>query len=192
MTRKGFFYNEENCTGCRACQVACCDKNDLGDGVTFRRVGTYEVGTYPNARAFHFSASCNHCENPACVEVCPNGATFIDETDGTVQHDDSKCIGCQYCVNACPYGVPTYLEDVKLTHKCDGCYDLRVAGEQPACVAICPMRAIEFDDIDKLRAAHPDAVDQISVLPDPAQTHPSLLIAPRAAALSADYRVIVP
>lgn len=190
--RKGFYYNEESCTGCRACQVACCDKNDLDANMAFRQVSTFETGTYPNARAFHYSLTCNHCENPACVEVCPNQAMYIDEEDGTVQHDDSKCIGCQYCVNACPYGVPRYLEEISLTHKCDGCITLRNNGEQPACVAICPMRALEFGDIDELRAAHPDAVDKISVLPDPSQTHPSIAITPRKAALEGDYRVIVP
>lgn len=108
---------------------------------------------------------------------------FIDEEDGTVQHDDSKCIGCQYCVNACPYGVPKYIEDLGLVHKCDSCRTLRSEGENPACVNACPMRALEFGPIDDLRAAHPDAVNQIAILPDASQTNPSVAIEAKPAAL---------
>lgn len=191
MSRQGFFYNQTACTGCRACQVACCDKNDLDPEVTFRVVKTFEVGEFPKARGYHYSGSCNHCEAPACVAVCPNQAMYINEDDGTVQHDDGKCIGCQYCVNACPYGVPQYLEDIQLTHKCDACISLRNNGEKPACVAICPMRALEFGPIDDLRAAHPDAVNQITVLPDPSQTNPSVAILAKEAALDSDPVSIV-
>ena len=65
--RQGFYYNEENCTGCRACQIACCDKNDLSADVTFRQVSSFETGAFPQARGFHYSLTCNHCESPACV-----------------------------------------------------------------------------------------------------------------------------
>lgn len=181
--RKGFYFNSRRCAGCRTCQVACKDKNRLDAGTFFRRVTSYQTGTYPNAMLYHYAATCNHCENPACVAVCPNAAMYIDEEDGTVQHDDEKCIGCQYCVKACPYGVPQYLESLQKTHKCDACIQLRAAGEQPACVAACPMRALEFGDIEELRAAHPDAVNQIAVLPDASQTNPSVAIEAKPAAL---------
>ena len=185
--RQGFYYNEAICIGCRACQIACCDKNDLDPTITFREVHTYEVGTYPNARAFHYSMSCNHCETPACVAACPGEAMYIDEDDGTIQHDDSKCIECDYCVEACPYSVPRLIEELGTVRKCDACIQLRKNGEQPACVAICPMRAIEFGPIDELRAAHPDAVNKIAVLPDPSKTNPSVAIDPRPAALEEDF-----
>lgn len=183
--RQGFYFDMTACIGCRTCQVACKDKNDLPIGVMFRNVTDYEVGDYPNIATYHYSASCNHCETPACVAVCPNEAMFVDEEDGTIQHDDSKCIGCQYCVNACPYGVPKYIEDIQLTHKCDGCKTLRENGENPACVSACPMRALEFGPIDDLRAAHPDAVNQITILPDASQTNPSVAIEAKKAALDA-------
>lgn len=191
MDRKGFYFDNRKCTGCRTCQVACKDKNDLQVGTLFRRVTSYQAGAYPNAMLYHYAASCNHCEKPECVAVCPNGAMYINEEDGTVQHDDSKCIGCQYCVKACPYGVPQYVEDIKLTHKCDACFQLRANGEDPACVAACPMRALEFGPIDELRAAHPDSVDQIAVLPDAAQTNPSLAINAKEAALEPKFTSVI-
>lgn len=183
MTRQGFYYSNRKCVGCRTCQVACKDKNDLKVGELFRRVVSYQVGTYPDAMLYHYASTCNHCEMPACVSVCPNQAMYVNEEDGTVQHDDSKCIGCQYCANACPYGVPQYMEDIQLTHKCDACIDLRQNGEQPACVAACPMRALEFGPIDELRASHPDSVNWITVLPDSSQTNPSVAIDAKKAAL---------
>lgn len=183
MTRKGFYFDQRKCMGCRTCQVACKDKNDLPVGVLFRKVTSWQTGTYPNATTYHFAATCNHCENPACVEVCPNSATYINEEDGTVQHDDSKCIGCQYCVNACPYGHPQFIEELSVVHRCNGCIELRNAGEVPACVAACPMRALEFGDIDELRAAHPEGVDQIAILPDASATRPSVVVNAKEAAL---------
>lgn len=187
MTKQGFYFNMDACIGCRTCQVACKDKNDLEIGIKFRHLRDFEVGEYPSVAAYHLSATCNHCMNPACVSACPNGAMFIDEEDGTVQHDDTKCLGCQYCVEACPYSVPQYIESINLTHKCDACKQLREAGEQPACVAACPMRAIEFGPYDELMAAHPDAVGEIAVLPDPSQTSPCTLVKPKAAALETNF-----
>ena len=188
---KGFYFDQKSCIGCRTCQIACKDKNDLEVGVLFRRVTSFETGSFPAASIYHCSLSCNHCENPACVAVCPNSATFVNEEDGTVQHDDSKCIGCQYCVNACPYGHPQYIEELNLVHKCDSCIGLRSVGEQPACVSSCPMRALDFGPIEELRVRHPDAVDALAVLPDPSQTSPSLAIDARKAAGDKEYRAVV-
>lgn len=187
MTKQGFYFNMDACIGCRTCQIACKDKNDLEIGIKFRHLRDFEVGEYPSVGAYHFSATCNHCMDPACVKACPNGAMFIDEEDGTVQHDDTKCLGCRYCVEACPYAVPQYIESINLTRKCDACKQLREAGEQPACVAACPMRALEFGSYDELMAAHPDAVSEIAALPDSSQTSPCTLIKPKAAALEADF-----
>lgn len=129
--RMGFYFDQNSCVGCKTCQVACKDKNDLEVGTLFRHVVDFEVGEFPSVKSYHYAATCNHCENPACVEACPTEAMYIDETDGTVQHDDEKCIGCQYCVQSCPYSVPQYLEEQKMVHKCDACYVLRQNGERP-------------------------------------------------------------
>lgn len=184
--RQGFYFNMEACIGCRTCQVACKDKNDLEAGIFFRQATDYEAGAYPDVHPYHYSGSCNHCEKPECVAVCPNAAMYIDEEDGTVQHDDEKCIGCEYCVKACPYGVPKYIPSLKRTHKCDACKPLRENSENPACVAACPMRALEFGPIDELRAAHPDAVNQIAILPEP-KTVPSVAIQAKPVALETEY-----
>ena len=188
--RQGFYVNADNCIGCRACQVACKDKNDLEVGYLFRRVNTFEVRTYPDSRVYNFASTCNHCEMPQCVASCPSGAMFIDEEDGTVQHKDDVCIGCQSCTSSCPYGVPVYFEDLNISKKCDACIHLREKGEQPVCVAACPMRALEFGPIDELRAYHPEAVDEIAVLPEPT-TGPSLAVNPKDAAFEDGYRLLI-
>ena len=185
MTRKGFYFDSTRCVGCKTCQVACKLKNALPLGITYRSVANYEVGEYPSSKYYHVSRTCNHCLDAACVANCPTGAMYRDEEDGTVQHDDEKCIGCQYCVKACPYGVPQHIESIQKTHKCDGCIELRANGEQPACVAACPMRALEFGPIDELRAAHPDAVNAVAILPEP-KTEPSVAIVAKPAALEPD------
>lgn len=187
MAMKGFYFNQAKCMGCRTCQIACKDKNDLEIGTIYRRVESYEVGEFPTAATYHVTRTCNHCSSPECVRVCPVGAMYVDTDDGTVQHDDEKCIGCESCVKSCPYGVPQYRPDLKISGKCDACIGLRANGESPACVASCPLRAIEFGDIDELRTKHQDATDAIAVLPDPAQTTPSLAISAKPNALETAY-----
>lgn len=187
MAKMGYYFDQDACIGCKACQVACKDKNDLELGTLFRSLQDYETGKYPNARLYHYSGSCNHCMNPQCVAVCPNEAMFVDEEDGTVQHNDEKCIGCGYCVNSCPYGVPQLIESLGVSHKCDACITLRAHGEKPACVASCTMRAIEFDEYDALVAAHPDAVNEIAALPEASVTSPCLLINAKPAALETNF-----
>ena len=110
--------------------------------------------------AFSFiSMSCNHCEQPACLENCPVGA-YTKLEDGTVIQDHSKCIGCKTCVSACPYGAPSYDEESSTTYKCDGCYDRRQRGEMPACVSACPGANIALDEMDALQSSH--AADIVS------------------------------
>ncbi len=180
----GFYFDQTRCFGCHTCQVACKDVHGLDVGYLFREVSTYQVGSYPDARIFHYSASCNHCAAPQCVAVCPTGAMHISD-EGTVQHTDDQCIGCKSCVQACPYHVPVYFDEDGIVRKCDACIELRQKGEQPACVASCPGRALEFGDLDELAQKHAgdvDLVNKVSVLPDPSTT-PSLLIKPKDIAL---------
>lgn len=189
MAKLGFFFNGDNCIGCRACQIACKDKNNLPVGILYRRVTSYETGAFPSPGFFHHASTCNHCENPACVLNCPSGAMQIAE-DGTVQHDDELCIGCKTCINACPYEVPQYHDDLEIVTKCDLCADKRSNGENPVCVDACAMRVIEWGAMDELRAAHPDAVQDLPILPDSSQTNPSALISPRPCALESDFRAV--
>ena len=103
---------------------------------------------YRNAKvdkAFFVPKLCNQCEHPACVEVCPTGATF-KARDGVVLIDQSYCIGCQYCVQACPYGARYLDPDKQVADKCTWCYHRITRGLKPACVEACPVGARVFGD----------------------------------------------
>ena len=189
MGKKGFYFDQTMCSGCRTCMTACRVDHNLPTGKFFRRVTTMETGSWPDAHTFHVSIACNHCENPACVAVCPVGAMYIDEEDGTVQHNDDICLGCQYCVMACPYGEPQFNEPLGIVQKCDGCKSLREQGEEPICVAACTMRALKFGDLDELRAKYGDAVSELPCIGSADNTNPSLLINPKDAAKESDYVV---
>ena len=121
---------------------------------------------------------------------CPTGAMYKDD-DGTVQHDDEACIGCQTCVNSCPYGAPQFIEEDKIVQKCDTCRALREAGHEPVCVEACPMRAIEFSEMDDLRATHPDAVSELPCTEPAATTTPNILIGASRGALLEDFNPVV-
>lgn len=185
----GFYVDVTRCIGCRACQVACKDKNRLEVGTLYREVRSYTVGTFPEVDGYSYSFGCNHCESPICLKNCPTGAIY-KAADGTVVQDQSKCIGCRMCVMSCPYGQPKYNENEGVSGKCDGCYGLREAGSAPACVAGCPNRALDFGDMDELRAKYgADAIDAgLPVLPSADGTAPNLLIKAKECALSEDYR----
>lgn len=180
MTQIGFYFDMNKCSGCRACQVACKDRNDLAVGMLFRHVRTYEVGKYPDARMLHHSSTCNHCANPACVANCPTGAMQKLE-DGAVTSDPGVCIGCGTCAASCPYEVPMVDETENISRKCDSCKALRDAGSNPVCVDACLMRCLDFGDIDELRAKYgDDLVSDQAFLPSSSETTPSTLIKPRA------------
>lgn len=187
MGQKGFYFDMTSCIGCRTCQIACKDKNTLSIGTIFRRVRTFETGAYPHPYVYHYSGTCNHCAEAKCVKGCPTGAMRYGE-DGTVQHDKKMCIGCQYCVMNCPYGVPQYMEEKNIVGKCDSCKDLRDAGQNPACVDACVMRCLKFGDLDELKKEYGSGlVNQFPILPSPAATEPCLLLKPKGCALSVKY-----
>lgn len=188
----GFYVDLARCIGCRTCQVACKDRRDIHvAGPRMRRVTTFESGTYPEVGLFHLTVSCNHCAMPACVANCPTGAMYQDD-DGTVQHNDDECIGCQTCVNSCPYGAPQYVEAEQITQKCDTCRPLREAGHAPVCVEACPMRAIDFGEMDDLRAKYgADLVSDLPCLEPSSTTNPNLLLRPNAAAQQETFNEVV-
>lgn len=188
MGRLGFYFNQDNCIGCRTCQIACKDRNNLMPGELFRKVQTFETGAYPASGLYHYSGACNHCADAKCVKGCPTGAMYY-AADGTVQHDDDKCIGCQYCSWNCPYGAPQFLEEYGIVKKCDSCKELRDGGDNPVCVDACPMRVLEFGDLDKLIEKHvaEKSTNNLSILPNSSITRPSLLIKPRQCAQDKYY-----
>lgn len=95
------------CIGCHACTVACIAENKLPPGVVYRPVLTEEIGTYPNVTMRFTPRPCMQCDNPPCVPVCPVNATYKDE-NGIVTIDYNQCIGCRYCITACPYGARVF------------------------------------------------------------------------------------
>lgn len=185
MAQLGFFVDVAKCTGCKTCQVACKDKNDLEVGRNFRRVAEYAGGEWKekngawtqNVFAYYTSISCNECAEPACAKVCPTGAHAKRADNGLVLIDQAKCIACRRCETACPYGAPQFDAKANKMTKCDACVDRLAKNQQPACVDACPQRALEFGDIAALRAKH-GAVAAIAPLPTAKATKPSLVIHP--------------
>ena len=102
--RYGMFIDLEKCIGCNACTMACIKENQLPEGITPNRVLKMEIGQGDNSREYYQPLLCMHCENPVCANVCPVKATYKRE-DGIVIQDNTKCIGCKYCMQACPYRV---------------------------------------------------------------------------------------
>jgi Fe-S-cluster-containing dehydrogenase component len=158
------------CVGCQACTIACKQKNGTPPNTFFTRVLISETGKFPNTRITYKPILCMHCENPSCEKVCPTGATQKLD-NGVVVIENEKCIGCRYCMAACPYnaryfnygkpeeyfpgqGVTPFekvhqVEHIKgIVEKCDFCLDRVEAGELPACVQTCPAKARYFGDID--------------------------------------------
>lgn len=173
MNKLGFSYNMNTCLACGSCQVACKEAHGLKPEEFFRRVLLLMEGPY--------SGSCNHCEDPACVKACPTGAMYKAE-DGTTQHDDGRCIGCGACMWNCPYGSVSFSKTKGVAQKCDACTQRRSSGLEPYCVAACPTASLKFGPIDK-------ACAEMSFLPDPSLTCPSLNIIPSSRAAACERSI---
>lgn len=187
MTQLGFYFDMTACGGCKTCQIACNDKNDLKTGELFREVKGFESGKFPNPKMYYLSLSCNHCQDPKCVKGCPTQALHKLE-NGIVDHDKNKCIGCRFCTWNCPYGAPQFREEIGKVGKCDLCKDLIANGENPACVDACPMRAIHWGELEDLKAKYgSESVSELPILPLSSVTSPSLLIKAKANALQKDF-----
>ena len=184
----GFYVDSSYCSGCKTCQAACIDKNNLDRGVLWRRVyevnegGWKKVGNawVPNVIAYNVSLSCNHCEDPLCVKNCPTTAMHKDSR-GIVTVDENKCIGCRYCEWSCPYGAPKFNEKKGVMSKCNLCADFIEEGKDPACVAACPMRVLEFGEMDALKKKY-GSVNEVFPLPPGGITKPSVVIKPHKSA----------
>ena len=194
MKRYGFHIDTVNCSGCKTCQVACQDKNDLEPGLIWRKVIDIEGGNWHDDGgvfseypfAYHISLACNHCSDPLCVQSCPTQAMHVTDI-GTVDIDQDKCIGCGYCTWACPYDAPRLNHRSGRMSKCDLCYDKIINNENPSCVDACPMRALDFGDIDVLRGKYGDT-RTIFPLASPELTEPNIIIRPHKDSLKASGR----
>jgi formate dehydrogenase iron-sulfur subunit len=177
QARKGFFTDTTLCIGCKACEVACKEWNQLpADGydftaqsydntgelnaTTWRHVAFVEQFdareehvVYENAgRWLMESDVCKHCTHAACLDVCPTGSLIRTEFETVVVQEDI-CNGCGYCVPACPFGVIAKNESVGRVAKCTLCYDRLKAGDVPACAKACPTESIQYGDLAELQLA---------------------------------------
>ena len=148
MARYAMVTDLTRCVGCQACTAACNSEWDVPPGHARTRVlPTGAVGVFPSLRSAFYVAQCNHCDNPPCVEPCPTGATF-QGPDGIVKIDSKLCIGCGFCVEACPYEARYINPVTKKVDKCDFCSARLARGQQPACVTTCTAHAKYFGDLE--------------------------------------------
>lgn len=150
-----FTFDASSCSGCKACQAACKDKNNLPLGVLWRRVYEVTGGEWTQTGeawtstvfAYNLSIACNHCVHPKCAGVCPVDAYEV-RADGIVLINTQKCIGCGYCAWACPYDAPQVDQSAGYMTKCNLCHDNLDAGLAPACVTACPLRCLDLVEIN--------------------------------------------
>jgi len=185
------------CSGCKACVVACNSLNGLDETETWRDVGLLHGGSGEQPFMQHVTAACHHCLDPACLNVCPVRAYEKDETTGIVRHLDDQCIGCQYCVLACPYDVPKYNAARGIVRKCDMCSNRLAVGEAPACVQSCPNGAIRITTVRVQEVAENCETGAfLPGAPDPHYTQPTTHYKTNRAfprnALPADYYSVRP
>lgn len=150
MPRKCLVINIDRCTGCDSCIVSCKFENHLPLGTFYNRVMQVgPTGTYPNIERYNLPVQCQQCTHARCVEVCPTGASYRDSESGIVLVNEAKCIGCQYCLYACPYGVRSFSEEDGVARKCTLCQHLTADGKaDPSCVHNCPGGARFYGDLD--------------------------------------------
>ncbi len=181
MKQLAFYFDANACSGCKTCQIACKDKNDLPLGLVWRRVYEVAGGEWKqegaawrqNIYAYNVSLACNHCDDPICMKSCPTKA-IQKRADGIVWIDESRCMGCRYCEWSCPYGAPQFDAAKGVMTKCNLCADYVDEGKNPSCVDACPMRALDFGEYEDLIKKYGKDVE-IFPLPGEHFTEPSLV-----------------
>ncbi len=174
---KGFFTDTSVCIGCKACEVACKEWNQLSGNApafladSFDNTGQLDAQNWRHVKFIesdaHLTATttigdgqawlmmsdvCKHCQHASCLEVCPTNAIVRTEFD-TVFIQQDVCNGCRNCISACPYGVIGYSEQTGTVHKCTLCYDRLQNEMTPACAKACPTQSIQFGNLDDLQSA---------------------------------------
>ena len=172
MAHNCIVVNLDRCTGCYSCEITCKMENDIALGEHWNKMlqrGPF--GDYPNMTRYPLPTMCQQCADAPCVHVCPTGASYRDGNN-VVLIDREKCIGCKYCMMACPYGVRSWSPSEHVVEKCTLCGQLTSVGEEPKCVAACCASARFYGDLDDpnsdaskaLAAAGADSVHRLSLI----------------------------
>ena len=163
MAKYGFLIDASRCIDCRACLVACSVENDVP--MTHTRIWIKETGVtgeFPNLKKFTAPYHCMHCTDPSCVSACTVGALQQNQ-DGIITYDNDRCIGCRYCMYACPFEIPHFQWDQQLALivKCDLCVARLERGQtEPACADTCPTDAIQFGKREEMLALAHERIDK--------------------------------
>ncbi len=150
--RFAILFNGFNCVGCEICQLACKERNGLPkkfETILSPRTYVYVSAGVRKGKEVRVRYSCMHCGKAPCLEACPVRAIRRSKS-GFVYIDQRHCIGCQYCIAACHYGVPKFDPENKVSSKCHGCFDIVEKGKKPACVEACPWNALDFGKRDEI------------------------------------------
>ncbi|MCK9256701.1 MAG: 4Fe-4S dicluster domain-containing protein [Sulfurospirillaceae bacterium] len=182
--QKAFLVDSSLCLGCNTCAMACKNQYHQDNGIAWRRVREVgheeyledennilpELSWYAKApmvdmpaERFYFSLACNHCEEPACVAICPAGAQTKDPLTGIVKQDQSMCIGCGGCVKACPFGASKFNTKLGKAEKCSMCWERQEEGLLPACVQSCPVEALKIIDIHDPKYANIGVANPVGI-----------------------------
>jgi formate dehydrogenase iron-sulfur subunit len=151
---KALLYDATLCIGCKLCEQACAERNGnpYDEKIAAEeKLSAHKLTAVLSSDGAFMRRLCMNCADPTCASVCPVGA-FQKTTDGPVVYDSTKCIGCRYCMFACPFHVPTYQWDQRapIVRKCDMCSDRVAAGKPTACTEVCPTGATKFGEYDAL------------------------------------------
>jgi formate dehydrogenase beta subunit len=165
------------CMGCRGCQVACKNWNNLPAEKTqctgsLQNPPDLTYNTYTLIRFYELPKgdgvnwvmrhdACMHCEQPACVKACPSPGALVKTPEGAVVHNDEFCIGCRSCAVNCPFEVPKYNAKKEKISKCTLCYDRITEGKKPACVTSCPTGSLQFGLRDEMLMKAEKRIEQI-------------------------------
>jgi len=165
------------CIGCKACEVACQEWNDLPPETTVQ-MGTYQTlpdmtanvwnlirfNEHETADRFHWlmrKDQCMHCAEPGCLIACPAPGAIVQYANGIVDFQQDQCIGCGYCLTGCPFNVPKFAKQTNRVYKCTLCVDRVAVGLQPACVKACPTSCLQFGTKDDMLKVANHRVDQL-------------------------------
>ncbi len=223
MKQWGFYFDQTRCVACKTCVVACKEwnsekrgdaniKTDISSSKgdmfvmptaaaarsvymkeNWRRVSSAEYSNENSIDVVNLSIGCNHCDNPACVEICPAEAITKDKNTGIVSNDSSKCISCGMCADNCPYGAPQYYDNIAMYDednpniprmtKCNMCQERLAEGMKPACVASCVNRALEVNEVAILKKKYKDATFRSIQGFDGEETGANILFKPKKSKL---------